>query len=62
MKSRMERIDLISFSIKISNPDNPAIKLNGMKLGELDYFQQLEVHKGIGINNNQYLCMKKNVW
>jgi hypothetical protein len=57
MKEGENRLDIIMY--RITNPENPAVTVNGMKVGELDYFQQLEVHNNIGINKNRYLCMKR---
>ena len=50
------RIDIIPY--RITNIKNPAVTINGLEVGEIDYFQKLEIHKGIGINNSQYMCMK----
>jgi hypothetical protein len=57
VKEGENRIDIIMY--RITNPLNPAVTVNGLEVGELDYYQQLEVHKNIGVNNNQYLCAKR---
>lgn len=50
-------IDIIPY--RISNPNNPAIRLNGFELGDEDYFQHLQTHFGIGSNKNEYLCRNR---
>lgn len=57
IKDGENRLDIIPY--KISNPLNPAVAIHGFEVGELDYFQQLEVHQSVGVRNNQYLCAKR---
>jgi len=56
-KKGENRLDIIPY--RISNPKNPDVTVNGFKVGELNYFQQLEIHRNIGVNNNEYLCSKR---
>lgn len=57
VKEGENRIDIIPYVIK--NPNNPAVLFNGFKVGDLDYYQQLEVHRRIGTSYNDYLCAKR---
>lgn len=57
VKEGENRIDIIPY--KITNPKNPAVTINQLEIGDLDYFQQLEVHNNVGVNNNSYLCAKR---
>jgi hypothetical protein len=57
MKDGENRIDIIPY--RITNPLNPAVTIHGLEVGELDYFQQLDVHQSVGVRNNQHLCAKR---
>lgn len=57
VKEGQNLIDIIPY--RISNPNNPAIRLNGFELGDEDYFQHLQTHQNIGSNKNEYLCRNK---
>lgn len=57
MKEGENRVDIIPY--RISNQLNPAVRLDGFKLGDIDYFQHTHTHRGIGVNNNEYLCSNR---
>lgn len=57
MRDGENRIDIIPY--RISNPLNPACTVHGLEIGELDYFQQLDVHQNVGVRKNQHLCAKR---
>ena len=54
IKEGENRLDIIPY--RITNPENPAVTIHGYNIGDEDYFQHLELHKQIGIGNNEYLC------
>ena len=58
VKKGKQKLNIIPFEVK--SKKNPLVSQKRITVGDLDYMLDIWVHKNVGPNNAQHVCLKKN--